>query len=216
MHKSTLTMNNNYFCFSYLVCIVTLAFAACQSKPEGPLPVLGNQQDLDGQIIEHTVRDFSFINQLGDTVSNSDLVDDIYVVDFFFTSCPSICPKVKKQMLRIYEYTKDNPNFKLLSHTIDPKRDSIAVLKTYADNIGIDHDRWYFLYGPKDQILTIANEDYFIAALEDKNAPGGFDHSGKIILVDKQRRIRGFCDGTDPASVTNFLTTIDRLTDEYR
>ncbi len=190
-------------------------FYACTHNHNKPLPILGNQEDLDGTIVEHRIRDFSFVNQLGEMITNQSLENHIYVVDFFFTSCPSICPRVKKQMLRIYEYTADYDDFKLMSHTIDPKRDSISVLKRYADNLDIDHNRWYFLHGNKDEILTIANEDYFIAALEDANAPGGFDHSGKLILVDKNRRIRGFCDGTEADSVTKFFKTIDRLRSEY-
>lgn len=197
-----------------LVGISLLAiFLSCNQKDK-TLPIIGNQTDLDGSIIEHKIRDFKLINQLGDTITNSSLAGRVYVVDFFFTSCPSICPKVKKQMLRIYEHTKHYSDFTLVSHTIDPKRDSVKTLKIYADNLGIDHNRWWFLTGNKDTLMTLANEDYFIAALVAPDAPGGFDHSGKLILLDKNARVRGFCEGTDPESVDNFMKDIDILMKE--
>jgi protein SCO1/2 len=192
---------------------ITLIVACTEKKME--LPIIGDRTDLDGNIVKHRIRDFKFVNQLGDTITNSDYKNKIYVVDVFFTSCPSICPKVMKQMLRIYDQTKDMPDVMLVSHTIDPKRDTPDVLKKYADNFNIDHNRWHFLYGDKDQVFEIANEDYFVAALEAEDAPGGYDHSGKIILVDKDRRVRSFCDGTDPASVTEFIDDIILLRKEY-
>ena len=88
-------------------------------------------------------------------------------------------------------------------------------MKEYAEKVGANHDLWHFLRGTKDETLEIANEDYFIAALEDDDAPGGFDHSGKIILLDKNAKIRGFCDGMDPDSVTEFIKTIDYLRGTY-
>lgn len=198
------------------LCILLFAgIFACKPTDTGPLPVIGNQTDLNGNVVEHKIRPFQLVNQLGDTIQNADLSGKVYVVDFFFTSCPSICPIVKKQMLRIYKHTEKYPDFLLLSHTIDPKRDSVTVLKNYADNLEIDHERWWFLTGEKDSIYALANEDYFIAALEAPDSPGGFDHSGKLILLDKSGRIRGFCEGTEPESVNGFMKTIDRLMKEY-
>lgn len=185
----------------------------CSPQPE-PLPYIGDRTDLEGNPVQHSISPFSFVSQLGDTISNSFFRGKIYMTDFFFTSCPSICPKVKKQMLRIYEKVQDNPDILLVSHTIDPKRDRVAVLKTYAENLGVDHKKWIFLTGDKEDLLDIA-DDYFVAAYEDPDAPGGFDHSGKILLLDKEGRIRSFCDGTDPPSVDRFMNDIDRLLKEY-
>jgi protein SCO1 len=186
---------------------------ACKEEVK-VLPVIGDRVDLQGNKEIHKIRDFAFVSQLGDTVTNADLAGKIYMTDFFFTSCPSICPKVKKQMLRIYEQVKDNPDILLVSHTIDPKRDNVEVLKMYADNLAIDHRKWIFLTGEKEQLLDIA-DDYFVAAYEDPDAPGGFDHSGKIIMLDKLGKIRGFCDGTDPESVTQMMADINVLLKEY-
>ncbi|MEL6122450.1 MAG: SCO family protein [Bacteroidota bacterium] len=91
----------------------------------------------------------------------------------------------------------------------------MAVLKLYADNLSIDHTRWLFLTGDKDEIMDLANEDYFVAAMESPDAPGGFDHSGKILLLDKDARIRGFCEGTDPESVDQMMLLIDELGKTY-
>lgn len=199
--------------------ILTLSFLwlilimACE-QGDKTLPVIGDRIDLDGSKIEHSIRPFSFISQLGDTITNKDVAGKIYMTDFFFTSCPSICPKVKKQMLRIYDQVKGNKDILLISHTIDPKRDSVSVLKTYADNLGIDHTQWLFLTGNKEELLDIA-DDYFVAAYEDPDSPGGFDHSGKIILLDKSGKIRSFCDGTDPESVDRFIKDIFTLLKEY-
>ncbi len=194
---------------------VILLLICCKQADLGPLPIIGDRPDLNGEMIDHKIRPFSFVDQLGDTITNAKLADKIHLVDFFFTSCPSICPKVTKQMLRIYDYTEKYDDVILVSHTLDPKRDTEEVLKLYADNLDIDHDRWLFLRGGQEEIMEIANEDYFIAALEAPNAPGGFDHSGKIILLDKNAKIRGFCEGTESESVDKMMKTIDRLRKEY-
>ena len=132
---------------------------------------------------------------------------------FFFTSCPTICPKMKKQMLRLYaKYEKDD-RILLLSHSIDTKRDTVGKLKSYATGLGVSSNKWHFVTGDKDDIFEIA-DDYFSVAQDDPNAPGGFDHSGRFILVDKNRYVRSFCDGTDPASVDQFMLDIDRLLEQ--
>ena len=147
-------------------------------------------------------------------MNNNSLSSNIYVADFFFISCPSICPKVKKQMLRIYSKYEGNKKLKLVSHTIDPKRDTPDKLKLYSKNLGVDNDQWIFLSGDKDEILEIA-DDYFVVAYEDPDAPGGFDHSGKILLIDTERHIRSFAEGTDPDDVNRLLKDIDLLLKEY-
>jgi protein SCO1/2 len=165
--------------------------------------------------VQHQIPKFAFTNQDSVVVTNEDLDDYIYVADFFFISCPSICPKVKKQMLRIYDAFEDEDQLKLVSHTIDPKRDTERALKLYAGNLNVDTDKWIFLTGDKDELFDQADQ-YFVAAFEDSEAPGGFDHSGKILLVDKQRHIRAFADGTDEDSVTEFLKDIKNLLNEYK
>jgi len=199
----------------YLLLIISTLIISCQGKePSRPLPYIGDRTELDGTVIEHEIRDFTFTDQLGRTVSNRDVEGKIYLTDFFFISCPSICPKVKKQMLRIYDMVLDNDDIILVSHTIDPKRDTPEALKLYSDNMEINHDKWRFLTGDKEELLDIA-DDYFVAAFEDPDAPGGFDHSGKVILLDKAGRIRSFGDGTNAKEINKLMKDIDILIKEY-
>lgn len=185
---------------------------ACNNEPER-LPILGNMEVVDGDTIYHVVPDYQLIDQDSQEIRLSDYDNQIYLADFFFTSCPSICPKVAKQMLRLYERYEDDDRVLLLSHTIDQRHDSPAVLHRYSQNLDVNTERWKFVTGEKDSIFHLANE-YFVSALEDPNAPGGFDHSGRIILLDKNRHVRGFAEGTDPESVTTFFDTVDKLLHE--
>ncbi|MCB0608563.1 MAG: SCO family protein [Lewinellaceae bacterium] len=191
---------------------MALMIWACNSGPEA-LPVLG-QHDIDpdtGDTISiHQIPDFSFVNQDSQTVSNGTYAGKAYVADFFFVSCPTICPKVAQQMLRLYKKYEDNDQFFLLSHTIDPKHDTIPRLKKYAEGLGVMAPKWDFVTGDKKAIYDIA-ADYMSIASEDPDAPGGFNHSGYLILVDKNRHIRSFCNGTQPEDVDRFMKDIDWL-----
>lgn len=182
-------------------------------KENKVLPVLGEREVVNGDTLFHTIPDFQFWDQDSNRITNETVNDKIYVVDFFFTSCPTICPKVKKNMMRVNEKYMDRNDFLILSHSIDTKRDSVPRLKEYATKIGIEGSIWHLLTGTEDDIYGI-NEDYFIAAMVDEDAPGGFNHSGNVVLVDKQRRIRSFCDGTDAESVDDFMKDIDVLLNE--
>ncbi|MGA0231556.1 MAG: SCO family protein [Saprospiraceae bacterium] len=198
-----------------IIAVIVFFVVACESKSsDKPLPIIGRLEIVDGDTIHHTIPDFEFINQDSQLVTNQELTEYIYISDFFFTSCPSICPIVKKQMLRIYDKYKSNSMVKLVSHTIDPKRDTADKLKRYAADLGVDTDKWVFLTGDKESLLDIADA-YFVAAYEDPDAPGGFDHSGKIILVDTKRQVRSFAEGTNPEDVDRFLKDIDKLLHEY-
>ncbi len=187
---------------------------ACNSTPQ-KLPYLGHKQIVDGKEVSPKIRPFSFANQDGDSISNETLKNNIYITDFFFTSCPSICPRVMKQMLRLHDEFLKEDKVKLVSFTIDPKRDTIARLAKYAANISVKSDKWLFLTGDKDLTLDLA-DDFYIAALEDPTAPGGFDHSGKIVLVDTNGHVRAFCEGTDPESIPQFIKDVKALLNEYK
>lgn len=178
------------------------------------LPYLGQTKLENGKEMHHTVGQFTHYNQDSIPITNESLKEYIYVTDFFFTSCPSICPRVMKEMLKIYNEVKDDPQVKLVSFSIDPKRDTVKKLKLYADNLGIDHNKWYFLTGDKDSTLELANT-YFVAAFEDASVPGGFDHSGKIILVDKEGHVRSFSEGTDPENTPKIIADIKKLSLTY-
>jgi protein SCO1/2 len=192
--------------------IVCAIFIVGCSDPadERPLPILGNYEIVNGDTVYHSIPDFQFVDQDSQFITPQTFANRIYVADFFFTSCPSICPKVKKEMLRMYDKYESDPRISFLSHSIDTKRDSVGRLKIYASNLEVRSDVWHFVTGDKKELFSIAN-DYFVSALEDPGAPGGFDHSGRLILVDKDRHVRGFCNGTDPQDVDALMEQIDRL-----
>ncbi|MEY3249036.1 MAG: hypothetical protein RL742_1079 [Bacteroidota bacterium] len=197
----------NWILGALLLC----ALAACNTENKRVLPILGNR-DLSaaGDTIYPAIPDFVFTDQDSLAVSNGTFNDKIYVVDFFFIHCPTICPKVKAQAKRVYDKYLEDPRVCLLSHSIDTRNDTVPALKRYAEKLGIRSDKWHLVTGDHDAIYAIA-DDYFSAAKEDPDAPGGFDHSGRLILVDKNRHVRSFCNGTDPEDVTRFLQDIDLL-----
>lgn len=197
---------------------------ACNQQPtaQEKLPVLGRheyvQKTVDNQTVTdtvfHQVADFSFINQDSAVVTNETFDDKIYVADFFFTSCPTICPVMKKEMLRVYEAFQDNDQVLLLSHTIDPTYDSVALLQDYAERLGVSSDKWHFVTGDKDAIYDMGLKSYMVTAMEDNSSPGGFMHSGAFVLVDQDRRIRGMYDGTVKEQVDVLINDIRRLLQE--
>lgn len=188
---------------------------SCQQPPRcpGKLPVLGEREMRGKDTLYHTVPDFEFINQDSMPVNAATFSGKAYVVDFFFISCPTICPKVMQQMLRVYKHFQEEPGIMFLSHTIDVRHDTIPRLKAYCEGLGVSSSKWHFVTGEESEIYGIA-DDYFSVAVKDNSAPGGFDHSGRLILVDSQRRIRSFCDGTDSESVNQFIRDIECLLHE--
>lgn len=207
----------------YLILTIIITIAACVPETkEQKLPVLGRQEVVeridDGKVsydtVPHTIDNFAFVNQDSMLVTNETFKDKVYVADFFFTTCPTICPKMKKEMLRVYEEYKDNPNVGILSHTIDPTYDTVGLLNDYAARLGVSSDTWHFVTGDKDDIYEIGESSYMVTAGEDANEPGGFIHSGAFLLVDKQRRVRGVYDGTVSDQVDILIKDIDRLLKE--
>lgn len=185
-----------------------LAFAVlmqgCSREPQEPLPMLG--------VVDVP---YTFTDQDGNQVSQALFNGKIYVADFFFTTCPTICPLMTSQMLRVYEAFPDQQDLLLLSHTIDPEHDSVEVLYDYAKRLGISTSRWHMVTGPKNEIYDTAKR-YMLAAMEDKQAPGGFIHSGSFCLVDQNGQIRGYYRGTEEESVDRLIVDIKRLIDELQ
>jgi len=199
--------------------LLVSAFAACKSNTNKVLPIYGNRaaetKTVNGQTVTDTVYQtvpaFKFINQYGDSVGSKDLQDKIYVADFFFTSCPSICPGMQRNMLTVYNAFKGTSDVKLISYTIDPKHDTVPVLKKYADKLGISGNSWWFLNGDKDVIYGLAAKSYLVAVSPDSTVAGGYVHQGYFVLIDKQQRIRGSYDGTNPAQVDQLIADIKTL-----
>jgi len=200
-----------------LLPLIALAIS-CGSPSEktsevAELPILGERYVDDNQdTVYHSIAYFAFVNQVGDTIRKEDMAGKIYVADFFFTTCPTICPVMKKEMLRVYEQFKGEPNFRILSHSIDPTHDTQAVLKDYAEKLGVpDAATWNFLTGDQEKIFEIGQTSYLTTTMADDMEPGGFLHSGAFLLVDQQGRIRGVYDGTKTEQVDRLLADIPKL-----
>ena len=140
------------------------------------------------------VPDFQFVNQNGDSISNKDYLGKVYVIEFFFTTCPSICPIMSKNLVGVEKVLGDSDDFGIISITIDPQYDTSEVLKQYADSYGIDNPNWNFLTGDRDKIYDLANRGFGIFANEDETVPGGFAHSGLFALIDKEGYVRSRTD----------------------
>jgi len=196
---------------TFLICLAAFLTGCFSPAGDRPLPILG-EADVSpaGDTIYPTIPDFQFIDQDSQVVNNATFAGKAYVVDFFFIHCPTICPKVKANGLRIYQRFKDNDGLLMLSHSIDVRNDTVAALRSHAQKLGIESKKWRLVTGDHDAIYGIA-DNYFSVAQEDPSAPGGFDHSGRIILVDKNRHVRSFCDGTNAESVDKFMEDIDKL-----
>jgi protein SCO1 len=198
---------SRHFIYSLLVGWLLLS---CTSKEER-LPIFGQREVEGTDTVYHTIAPFSFVDQDSAIITNDDFLNKIYVADFFFTTCTTICPIMKTQMLRVYEATREMPDVLILSHTIDPEYDTVALLHDYANRLGVESQRWHFVTGAKDSIYKIAQTSYFATAMEDKSEPEGFIHSGAFLLIDKQQRIRGKYDGTKEEDVNRLIVDIKRL-----
>lgn len=209
----------NRFVYSLLFLAV---LSACRpglpSADDTELPILGLREALrDGEAVLDTIRipPFRLMDQDSNVVDISTVQGKVFVADFFFTTCPSICPLMSKQMFRVYERFKDNPDVLLLSHSIDPMHDTVLVLRNYAGAMGVKGASWRFLTGNQDSIFTLAEKFYMVNALIDANSPGGYAHSGHFVLVDKDRRIRGYYDGTTEEGADKLMRDMDRLLRSY-
>lgn len=164
----------------------------------------------------HHVQPFSLIDQDGDTITNHTFDGKIYVADFFFTTCRSICPVMSTQMERVAEKYANNPNVLIISHSVNPEYDTPAVLKEYADMHHAVSGKWFFVTGDKKQIYDLARTSYLSIASKGDGGPDDFIHTQNFALVDKDKRIRGYYDGTDSTDVNRLLTDIDLLLQENK
>ncbi|MBC7745295.1 MAG: SCO family protein [Flavobacterium sp.] len=195
---------------------------ACNSGNNKTLPILGERELADrtvnGKIVQDTVYQtiapFRYLNQDSIPVTDKDFNGKIYVADFFFTSCNTICPQMHRNMLKVYEQFKDNPEVKILSHSIDSKYDLPSRLKIYAGKLGIEGHQWEFVHGSSDSIYNVSAKNYLVAAYEDKSDAQGFVHQGWFILVDKNKRLRGAYDGTKADQVEVMIKDMQILLDE--
>ena len=187
-------------------------------KPAPSLPVY--QPDMvDRSLVDSTVQfvkkyhkiaDFKLVNQNGDTITQDDY-PGIYVADFFFTTCQTICPIMTDHMLHIQEQLKDDASVKLLSHTVIPATDTVAQLKRYALAKGVDDSKWNLVTGPKKEIYELARKSYLAVKTQGNADKYDMIHTENFMLIDSKKRIRGFYDGTDPEAIEQLLEDIETL-----
>ena len=163
----------------------------------------------------HRIDSFELTNQDGELLTEKDFDGYYYVSDFFFTTCPTICPSMSAQMQRVQEKYMDDEDFKILSHTVQPEVDSVQVLKEYAILYEANPEKWVFVTGDKKVIYDLARKSYFAAVTQGDGGPNDFIHTENFVLVDKEKRIRGFYDGTSEESVDQLLVDIEILSQEY-
>ncbi|MFM7018451.1 SCO family protein [Flavobacterium sp.] len=191
--------------FFVVFSIITISAFYVVLKPKKTLPIYNpsdvNPEMVDSTIqyvaLDHTIADFSFTNQNGKTITQKDYEGKIYVADFFFTTCRSICPKMTNNMTWLQNQIKNNPKVMLLSHSVTPEIDSVSVLKKYALEKGVIDSKWNLVTGNKKDIYFIARKSYLAVKTGKPSEMYDMVHTENFVLVDSKRRVRGFYDGTN-------------------
>ena len=201
--------------------IVYLFYNALQPEKKLPVyqPSMVSQELVDSTLHYkkkyHTIADFELTNQNGKSITQEDYADKIYVADFFFTTCPTICPIMTKNMAQIQGSILDDPDVLLLSHSVTPDIDSVAQLKKYALEKGVVDTKWNLVTGDKKQIYELARKSYLAVKTDGDGGPYDMIHTENFILVDKERRIRGFYDGTNSEEIEKLMNDLEILKASY-
>jgi protein SCO1/2 len=206
-----------------LIILAALFFFSCKNQNGQKLPFLGEREAVQRVVngksvidtVYQTIPAFSFTNQNGVITTNKDFDHAIYVADFFFTSCVSICPIMHQHMLQLYDKFKGNARVKFLSHSIDPKYDTPLALKKYAQKLGVAGNQWQFVCGPQDSIYRVA-KSYLVSAYDDESDPQGKVHQGWFVLIDQDKHIRGAYDGTKKEQVAKLVEDMEVLLAECK
>lgn len=197
----------------FIIILVGLTLLSCRESAK--LPVLGpTSVNEAGDSVKFSVPSYSYVSQNNEVITNESLKGKVYVAEFFFTSCPSICPIMTSQLLRVHEKFKENELVRIVSFTLDPKYDTPARMKEHAERLGIDTKQWLFLNGDKAKTYELAQKGFFVTALEDATQPGGIVHSGKVSLIDGDGHVRGYYDGTIEQDVNLLINDISILLSE--
>lgn len=204
---------------------VLIAYFSTKDKQK-PLPVI-NPIDVNSEMVDedllrkgygHTVGNFAFTNQEGKTITQQEIEDKIVVVEYFFTTCMTICPKMNIQMQRINEHFKGNEEFKILSFTVNPEVDTVEQMKRYADAHKANSNQWHFLTGEKEKLYQLARTSFFVLKpAEAQNlgdAGNDFIHTNNFVLIDRKKRLRGYYDGTSVKETNQLIQDIEQLMTE--
>lgn len=214
-----------YYAIGVIIFSVAFLYIAYQLlKPQKTLPIY-NPSDVNPELVDstvqhvskyHTIADFKFTNQNGETVTQKNYEGKIYVADFFFTTCPTICPIMQDNMVVLQQEFKNNPKVMLLSHTVMPHIDSVPVLKKYAVEKGVVDSKWNLVTGDKKDIFYIARKSYLAVKTENEGELYDMVHTENFILVDEQKRVRGFYDGTNKEEIKRLIEDIRFLLEEKK
>lgn len=199
-----------------VIFIVWYLFREKQDKPLTYLPYFGPKHALKvNDTTYHFIPDFEFTNQFNEKVTQQTLKNKIYVTEYFFTTCQSICPVMNTNLERVYKEFKDKPEFMIVSHTVDPEMDTVPVLMEYAKKHGVVSKKWLFLTGEKPKLYDIARKGYLLNAEEGTGDADDFIHTQNFALIDKEKHIRGFYDGTDSLEINRLIQDVKLLLKEY-
>ena len=213
-----------FFIGLFVFSVVTIALFYNALKPEKQLPIF-NPADVNPELVDstvqhvgkyHTIADFSFTNQNGKTITQKDYEGKIYVADFFFTTCQTICPIMTTNMTEVQKAFSNNPNVMILSHTVTPEIDSVPVLKQYALKQNVDDSKWNMVTGDKKDIYYIARKSYLAVKTGKPEEMYDMVHTENFVLVDTKRRVRGFYDGTKKEDVQRLIEDINWLSENEK
>ena len=197
-----------------LICSIVFYFGCTEKKSSVLLPIYGEKKIIDGDTIYHQIASFNLTNQIGQVVNQNTTKNKIYIANFFFASCQSICPMMSNQLQEVQKAFLADDSVLILSHSVNPLHDTVAVLNNYADTYGAKTNKWHLLTGNKKQIYDLAKTSYLVNAFEDDGSPEGFLHSELFLLIDKKSRIRGMYDGTNTAEVKKLIEDVKLLKQE--
>ena len=216
-------MKRIVFVFIILMIAIPIAYYYMMESNKKKLPII-NPSELVPDVVDpelrnkasgHKIQDFEFVNQNGDLIKSKELEGKIWVVEYFFATCKGMCPIMNKQMQRVQSAYSDDNEIKILSFTVDPINDSIEALKKYAESHEAINGKWHFFTGNKTQLYGLARQSFFLLKpAEAKNlgdAGGDFIHTNNFVLIDPQKRIRGYYDGTNPDEVDELIADIGIL-----
>lgn len=197
--------------------IITIIYQLLKPEPTLPIyqPDMVNKELVDTTVQYvrkyHKVPDFKLVNQNGDTITQKNYEDKIYITDFFFTTCQGICPIMTDHMVKIQAEFKDDPEVLLLSHSVTPEIDSVAQLKKYAEEKGVIDEKWNLVTGDKKQIYDLARKSYLVAKSQGNGGKYDMVHTENFALVDKNKQVRGFYDGTNPEAIEQLVEDVKLL-----
>ena len=198
----------------FLIYSIVFYFGCSQKKSSVLLPIYGEKKIIAGDTIYHQIASFNLTNQIGQVVNQNTTKNKIYIANFFFASCQSICPMMSNQLQEVQKAFLADDSVLILSHSVNPLHDTVAVLSNYGDTYGAKTNKWHLLTGNKKQIYDLAKTSYLVNAFEDDGSPEGFLHSELFLLIDKKARIRGIYDGTNTSEVKKLIEDVKLLKQE--